>query len=292
MFKRNFLQVFCFTCIALAQSFRLSSRKQATSLPYDPHIICDRMGPTHSEGLPPAYNEQVYAELISLCSFVHGARENVGCFCSTANGNVHCDPQLADSNLWEARFTPQGDDIIRQFEAMGSPNGNRGFPQLCESGCECVNEEDADIWYHQQFDQGDMSQLIGAEGILQPSQPSENARQGSDTFAEGSFVGNVQPADHPRWQNQCGNNCSSAKDCSIPAGGHSTCTCQAHSSQYQPGSGTVSFIAACLVTLGSGGKREEGLPCPCNGTYVSHSCCDVLDGFVWEPLESKLGNLR
>jgi len=72
-------------------------------------------------------------------------------------------------------------------------------------------------------------------------------------------------------------------------GGTSSCMCSAQSEQYQPGSGTVAFVAACIISLS--GKREEGRPCPCNGTYVSYACCGAEAGLVWEAGDFKLGEL-
>ena len=295
-----FLQVYCIACIVVLgqsssrPSSRLSPRKTTSAHSYDPYIICDLIGPTHAEGLPGAYNHQVYAELLSLCSSAHGARQNVGCFCSSSTGQVHCDPHLAERDLWEAHYSPEDEAVIHRFEVAGIPWGEMAFPDLCQHGCECTTPDDASAWLEEIFEGNDSDALIGVNGLVQPPEPSRNAMLGSGTtFGAGTLIGTVQPADNePGWQDQCGNNCTSAKDCSVPAGGNSTCTCRVHSSQYQPGSGTVAFIAACLVALGSdGGKRGEWQPCPCNNTYVSHSCCGVLDGLVWEPPESNLGTL-
>lgn len=284
------LQIFCIAFITFTQPYSLSSRKMTGPSSNDPYIICDNEGPMHSEGLPLVYNEYIYAELLTLCSSAHGASQNMGCFCSTSHGHVHCDPNLADQGLWEASYSPEDDDVIQLFADMGLPGGHMTFQQLCENGCECENTTEARNWFRKHFDgEYDWRIFTGFEGMIQPEK-----RPGNNGFAAGSLIGNAPLADSSRWQNQCGNNCTSAKDCSAPVGSNDTCTCQAHSSQYQPGSGTVAFIAACMVTLGSGGngKRDEALlPCPCNSTYVSHGCCDAIDGVVWEPPELRLGSL-
>ena len=41
----------------------------------------------------------------------------------------------------------------------------------------------------------------------------------------------------------------------------------------------------------NGGKRDVVLPCPCNSTYISHSCCGAKGGLVWEPAGFNLGKL-
>ena len=288
MRRRPFLQVLSITFgIALTQSSQLSPRKKYTPGAYDPYMICDLPGPTHAEGLPAEYREEVYAELISLCSLAHGARQNVGCFCSTPNGRVHCNHHIADQSLWQANYFPTDDDVIHQLELEGYMNGEVTFPEYCQEGCNCVSESNADLWFEQTLGGADFDIFKGISGLNQPAEPPRPAGNRGNTFGAASM--NLKD---PVWQNQCGNNCTTAQDCSTPAGSNSTCTCQAHSSQYQPGSGTVAFIAACLVTLASpGGKRQEALPCPCNSTYVSHGCCDVSDGLVWEPPDSSLGML-
>ena len=281
MRRRPFLQLSCITFgVVLTQSSRLSSRKTSTSQTFDPYIICDNPGPKHVEGLPLQYSEDVYSESIALCSSAHGARENVGCFCATPSGRVHCSEHVADRDLWEARYIPIEDESHFDGEEVS-------FPELCQEACQCVSEDDAQQWFHETENE----YFWQASGFRQPREPPRRGAHDGTTFATGSLIGNSQEISQPSWQNQCGNNCTSAKDCSAPAGGNSTCMCQAHSSQHQPASGTVAFMAACLVTLASGGKREEGLPCPCNSTYVSHHCCDVPDGWVWEPPDSNLGVL-
>ena len=193
---------------------------------------------------------------------------------------------------------PEDASVIHQFEVAGVDWGELTFRDLCWHGCECKSPDDASAWFQENFQGADSDTLIGINGLLQPSQTSASAIQsGRATFGAGNVASAppivAQNANHVSgWQNQCGNNCTSAKECIVPVGENNTCTCQAYSSQYQPGAGTVAFVAACLVTLGgSGGKREEKMPCPCNSTYVSHGCCDVLDGLVWETSKSNLGSL-
>ena len=109
-----------------------------------------------------------------------------------------------------------------------------------------------------------------------------------------------------QWANQCGTNCTSNTDC---AGGGADCVClAAQKGTFQPGVGTVAFVAACIVSIaksggvsggsGGGGKRDiegtvdnEMWGCPCNSSYVSRSCCRVGDGLVWEAPDLKLGQL-
>ncbi|KAI9894081.1 MAG: hypothetical protein M1814_004851 [Vezdaea aestivalis] len=38
--------------------------------------------------------------------------------------------------------------------------------------------------------------------------------------------------------------------------------------------------------------RAVDLPCVCNISYVSHGCCDSMDGYIWEKPEARLGSLK
>ncbi len=288
------LQIYCIACsISFGQSSSSLVRRKATSAgAYDPYITCNLDGPTHSEGLPRVYSSRVYSELLTLCSSAHGARQNVGCFCSSSTSEVHCDPGLAERGLWMSDWTPENETTIHQFEEDGIDWNELFMPDLCKHGCQCKDPDDASRWFEEDF-QG-AGRDVGVNGLVQRPQPSRRPVINDDaTFGAGSYIGTAQhPANGIGWQNQCGANCTSARDCTAPAAGNSTCTCQAYSSRYIPGSGTVAFAAACLVTLASGGgKRGEMLPCPCNTTYVSHGCCGVLDGLVWEPPEADLGRI-
>ena len=175
---------------------------------------------------------------------------------------------------------------------MGVPNGVLSFPQLCLDGCSYTKQRDAPAEGDDDVQGNDVDELVGV--VAEQSGPADSSRNANELSNTGSLVGTgQQEGGTAGWQNQCGKNCTSVADCSVPSGGSGTCSCLAHTSQYQPGSGTVAFIAACLVTLGSGGgkKRDEMPPCPCNSTYVSHGCCAAPSGLVWEPPDSKLGQL-
>ena len=195
------------------------------------------------------------------------------------------------------------------------------FPDHCWANCVCVDPEEAHetgwtglesaLSLHGQSltampaipqEQGGTMTAAAAVPTGYPSGgTSTNRHQGG---AEGSSPVNAQPAINK----QCGTNCTTDRDCKAPSapvtpgaesnvgngeqGKSSSCTCRTQSSQYQPGSGIVAFAAACLIDMATGGKRDEGWPCPCNGSYVSHGCCGVEDGLVWEAMENKLGELR
>lgn len=131
-----------------------------------------------------------------------------------------------------------------------------------------------------------------------PLQVLSNA-VGEGTTSTGSGSGSMSP--------QCRSGpCSSASE----SCGSSSCRCIALQKSVIP-SATTAFVALCLDALSHrrrpggrkravGGASDDGFisdegvvdhPCPCNSTYVSHSCCDSKTGLVWEEPHQRLGEL-
>ena len=186
---------------------------------------------------------------------------------------MHCEEAVADPVLWAAVSISDG-----------SP-----FPQICEMACVCTNVGDAragreEGWQGEAFVDGRWGTHVEGE-VAESSSGDDGA---NEVKAPGG--GDAAPqyaAPVAGVQNQCGGNCTGSGGCGDASS--KGCMCLTQSEQYQPGEGTVAFVAACVVSLG--GKRQEGRPCPCNGTYVSHACCGARDGLVWEGEEFKLGEL-
>lgn len=96
----------------------------------------------------------------------------------------------------------------------------------------------------------------------------------------------------------CGGNCTGQADCSTEEG-ETSCGCIATSSMMGASLSDVVYSASCQASQSTiagggrgGGRRDlEGMPCPCNASYVSHTCCSANDGLVWEAPEAKLGVL-
>ena len=224
---------------------------------YDPYIICYNPPPPFW-ALPEGYPSGQYRNTMDLCSAANGQRsKNVGCFCSSSHSKLHCDPALADSTLAKAttRWFNQTNDHMETFE------------EFCEVACYCSDG------------------LSAATAQNSNQTNSELNRVLNDHYEPFIFGDDNEPVAMYS-TNQCGKNCTSNTDC---AGGPDGCTCKTQSEQYMPGKGMVMFAAACMISLG--GKREEPTPCPCNATYVSHSCCRAPDGIVREPEVLKLGEL-
>ena len=276
-----------------------SDHSQGLTAYYDPYITCQDRPPTHQNGLPARYLQSDYHNNLRLCSAAHGVpRRNVGCFCPYSRGDVICRHTIADPGLWSA--------VVSWYD-YGEEHYD--FPEWCRISCECVTEHQAEAenkgdinYYDDEF-----QFLLDANGVL-PNQPYTGYSSFTNTSSSGNNSADFAyhppssqnaPTDllgkDPSGQDtrpsvlndQCGDSCTTNKDCS--SGRNSSCICSTQSEQYQPGTGTVAFLAACITSFS--GKRGEGRPCPCNGTYVSYSCCGVEDGLVWEADEFKLGEL-
>ena len=268
-----FFAIFLLVNIADAESMRTQ----------DPYISCFGQVPNNSNGLPAGYSPQTYYNPMQLCSALNGASNHVGCVCATSRENsFRCHQRIADPQLWSAVVTSSG----------------KNFTTLCRESCECTNsrnaEEDrlqADLEYH--YGRGRQGNRNSSQdNYHDPGDGNYQVFQG----AQEQGIEHDQGWTHadtlnkdPVAKDQCGMNCTTNADCGVGGKG---CMCSTQSEQYQPGSGTVAFLAACIISMaGSLPRREENRPCPCNATYVSHACCGVADGLVWEGEEFKLGEL-
>lgn len=261
----------------------------------DPYITCPgNWVPDNANGLPSGYFVDHYADVMQLCSALNGNSRNVGCVCSSSQeSSFHCYRRLADRLLFHAVIT----------------SSLKPFPTFCRDSCFCTDVETAAMDrtrvasephyigtvepedQENYFDPGDSSYQINSHGSaaggaygIDP-EGTGNEWNGEETLDQNPVPTSVAVA-----HGQCWANCTSNADCL--KGGEKGCICSTQKEQYQPGRGTVAFVAACIISMsGAGGKREEARPCPCNATYVSHSCCGVSNGLVWEEERFKLGEL-
>ena len=250
--------------------------------------------PDNAHGLPQGYSPADYFSVMQLCSALNGNARNVGCVCTSSQpSSFHCVPSVADPVLYNAVIT----------------NSQKSFPTFCAESCFCTDAETAEMDRRRDeneyyFRRADMTQpgnhvfdpSNSNYGPHQPGGTSEGGYriftgdpwegwEGGDNLNKGTVSTNAAVA-----HSQCWANCTSNADCS--KGGEKGCMCSTQREQYQPGSGTVAFVAACIISIsGVGGKREEMRPCPCNATYVSHACCGAADGLVCEEERFKLGEL-
>ena len=261
----------------------------------DPYIVCPgRYVPDNAHGLPAGYSAESYFNVMQLCSALNGNARNVGCVCSSPQvSSFHCWPGVADNTLFRARVRPS----------------RKTFPAFCKESCFCTDEDTAAEAQAQQdyaqqypgtgptnqqedvdyFDPNDADyQIHQADGESQGGN-QQNLENPGDGWEVG-LNGNSVPTTASGPEGECWSNCTSIADCL--KSGEKGCMCSTQSEQYQPGSGMVAFAAACIISMSRiGGKRQETSPCPCNATYVSHACCGVADGLVWEAAHFKLGEL-
>ena len=236
-----------------------------------------------------------------LCSAAHGVPSaNVGCFCPHSDGDIVCSPTIADPVLWNS-WISWYDHGPEHYD----------FPEWCQISCECISAAEAHAEYQGNvtYYDAECENLLDMEGVLPPAPPRNSSTSNNTSNTESNSAGNGNdqskhssekastdsPADHasgtdtiPAVQHdQCSKSCTTNHDCT--SGGNTGCMCSVQFQQYQPGSGTVAFLAACIISLS--GKRDESMPCPCNASYVSHSCCGSESGLVWEAENFKLGEL-
>ena len=300
---RCLLYMLLIRSLSSVHAYHLQSRESTRDFD-DPFIYCEGAGPLHVEGLPETYPEDEYEHNINLCSVAHGVPgHNVGCACYQAGGNVQCREELANPTLWSASYRSMDQAEVDDAMDRGFSDGVQPFPEYCWDNCLCGNAETAS----QRLSNSSLAlsmmhryRVVGELARQRAGTITFNYATGGATVTTGGTTNRANTPSDPIVHTQCGNNCTSNNDCTAPAsptgtGGAaekgSNCTCRAQSSQYQPGSGTVAYVAACLIDMATGGKREEHLPCPCNSTYVSHGCCGSKDGWVWEAPEQKLGEL-
>ena len=237
---------------AVAYTSPLIERKM-----HDPYIVCHDPPPP-AYALPLGY--RTYQSSMDLCSAANGERgHNVGCFCSTSRGKLHCDSNV-DPRL-----------ALATTEWFNRTNDHyASLMEFCDVACYCSDAASARL-------ARESSQRNSLNRVSHPwPNPTATYIGSTNDTLDAEMVDN----------NQCGSDCSTQADC---AGGPDGCLCKTQSEQYVPTKGMVMFAAACMISLG--GKRAETSPCPCNGTYVSHTCCDAVDGIVQEPEHFKLGEL-
>ena len=253
----------------------------------DAFIKCQGIVPNHAHGLPRGYNTEDYFNVMQLCSAKDGNVKNVGCACVSSNpDSLYCFPAVADPILYNARLQPSG----------------KSFRSFCYDHCECVDIDIARAARdrsgnarggqrtNQRTGGADVTSTGGGAGAGSASGSGQTLYDPESAWESPGPEAGPEAASVAVSHGQCWNNCTSNADCAKV--GEKGCMCSTRSEQYQPGSGTVAFVAACIMSMaGGGGKREVAGPCPCNATYVSHACCGSADGMVWEEERFKLGEL-
>ena len=183
-------------------------------------------------------------------------------------------------------------------------HGFTGFLDYCEWMCICGKPDDAHNWQSQTAaQQAARSQLDQTQYDADSEDDSDTTSSDFNTF-NALFPGNVggsttdagavnidDIATGDAWyQNpgatdvpKCNGTCEIGTDCP-----DQDCSCKVTGERLELSLGYVEYFASCTARLL---KRDEQVPCPCNITYVSHSCCEAEVGLVWESSDMKLGEL-
>ena len=252
-----------------------------TSRMFDPYIICN----DNVAMPPPPPGRSPFLNQLSLCSAVYGVPgENMGCFCDHPYSSLKCEEALGDPYLWSATTILVNEESRQRTWVT--------LFDLCFGMCYCSSAAKGraarnETGRLQKSHNPLPSKIISENGNAVDGSSSSTALSTvlnqydiSDTLIEHSSL-------QSPYQTACGASCTRNADCQGVANG---CSCKTEKESFVMGTGTIAFVASCMISLG--GKREEDSPCPCNATYVSHACCGVESGIVWESESLKLGELK
>ena len=278
MYKFPMLVILQLVLVAFSLHMKVCHSRQTN---YDPFIVCSGPRITRQDGLPLGYSEETYSTALALCSLAHGAPQNAGCSCISSGGRVYCDENVADSTLFNAWIQ----------------NGMMTIAGYCTNiGCYCRT-------MREEQNANSNTQTASASINIASPLPSRVVNPLYDSTGPNPFrdiAGGFSTTDQ-----SCGVGCRSDKDCQSCAPDQITADkyhCRAaQQSKFNPTTGAATFFSMCLISAstsslngknnGIGGKRDVEFPCPCNTTYISHSCCGANDGLVWEPVGFNLGKL-
>ena len=206
-----------------------------------------------------------------LCAKTFANQYTMGCVCPAPGAMPDCSlDNGADPVLFNG--------VLHSFFTGGYDS----FLAWCLSVCTCLPEKEATEFHALSFqEQLDVvSRAVAQQGL--PTFSTGNSQFGANSL---SIPGDTNPAD----LDVCSGTCVAGTNCS---GDH--CSCQVKASTYDPRSNTLKYLAGCIFNPSDlvGTKRDEQMPCPCNASYVSYSCCGAIEnGLVWEAPEMKLGEL-
>ena len=134
----------------------------------------------------------------------------------------------------------------------------------------------------------------GDVNTQQAPSPDRQQNPPSAQGANASDRGQLHPPAAGNTGNTCRGSCSSAVGCSNDA------SCRCHGQLVSTAKGTARWIAHCVARALSNSLPRRDLSdvtlgeapvCPCNSSYVSAGCCDVLSGIIWEHPSLNLGSL-
>ncbi|KAI9725325.1 MAG: hypothetical protein M1828_003340 [Chrysothrix sp. TS-e1954] len=264
---------------------------------FDDYIECFGDVPTEAAGWPQGRDPWDYRDNMDLCAASGRHDYNMGCQCTGPGGITQC---LVDNG---------GDSVLlnARVRSRAVVDGMISFHDWCKIHCICKKEEEAE----ELDDETDAQRGISADDpitdppdqtgdLVTPPLPiglnlNTSAAIANFRAFRGHLNDSLSELNAP-YGGVCNatSSCNLNTDCQVPDDSSALskdCRCQIWGSQLDPATHAVRYWARCGLTFHLPHKRDEEVPCPCNGTYVSHACCDSRDGLVWEAPELKLGEL-
>jgi hypothetical protein len=236
-----------------------------------------------------------FETLDQLCAFKNFG-DSVGCWCLTLSGPRECFRPIADVVLWTYR--PLRDYCKQWCRCPLEGVGEHDMTKILypESEGSYDPERDRDLSSPDQW----RGKLQGSSSGTGSGKIQASPLSGTYGSLSMKWAGNELLSTRPR---SCRKSCKNHRCASHGRG----CRCLANP---EPVNNGIFLLYGCGVPpkllpkkkrrsldLDSeaedarGGHIEGGWPCPCNGTYVSHACCDADNGLVWEDGDKWLGRL-
>ena len=267
----------------------------ATGLFPDAYMVCEEPLPADNAGWPPGYSAYQYLDNIDLCSAFMGHRiatlsRNVGCLCPSDEASLWCSTQYGDPNFYPL---PTGRGALMA-------NG-QSWSDFWTAHCRCTNEDIAEGYRsHNAAGEAVFSTQYPANmyNFVLPygtaAEPDGDESVGSTGLADANNASLSDRSNHTEICSYPPLQCTSSASCSSTGG--SDCLCRVTGTQFVQAGVFKHFTACGMQSLRSRKRGNEGethdVPCACNGTYVSYKCCSAgVDGLVWEPADTKLGEV-
>ncbi|KAI9725204.1 MAG: hypothetical protein M1828_003385 [Chrysothrix sp. TS-e1954] len=264
--------------------------------PPDQYIVCLGPPPPIIAGWPAFRYRADYKDNYQLCATAAGRPHHLGCFCGGPAGPPSCGLEFgADAILLNSPLN------------FRYANGFTTFLDWCKAHCLCMSQELHDLgtrhqqlasslstpdlrdyWKNTTLDNPDAGSLsfVGGDGSASTRVDLTGNTAGGSTGNDNPVSVGVDAVEHFLDACPANQTCYTQTDC--PNRG--SCACSIVSGSYLPRLNQMVYNRGCLSPELSV-KRAEAMPCACNGTYVSHACCNTEEGLVWERPEMKLGEL-
>ena len=275
----------------------------------DPWLVCNGAIPL---GIPMGIDHAIYNNLLQNFCQITRTRHSAGCFCLSSASTPECDGGRSQNSL-----------LVGALVA-----GDITPTDYCLQRCTCQPEPIAAGQMLATLTRVRSYTATMEPTVPQSPDPFAAARAAlGQQFGPvgtrwrnriGTGTGRSQGVSTMETLTACWRECGPA---GLKCGGGSgavglragddtsgtTCTCRAVQTMVDARTRQPLYIGVCVnypnrrkgtreeVKVGETGAEAEaeieGLPCPCNATYVSMSCCGVVDGVVWEDPYLKLGEL-